>query len=478
MGSEYHKKITGITIISLFILCCLALPAAAGDNFTIDPIPDQIIWDDLLEITGTTSPGEEAIIGHYILEGYCADVKDVQGDPDPNQQTRGMSYSSFQGDKPTWGYSTTVSWRAPGDYTLVVWKRGDDQNKIAKNLRISYSTGNVKMVEVYEPGAKGPDLEQSEMKENSFYYQTTYTTPNSGMNLVFRPDLVQTDGKLAKGESLSIEGNGVAGKNIMVWINRKSSSSSANIYEKVKMLRTDERGKISSNNQLLSANETMELLSGKYNIYAVTGTEDELSEIEEKISYFGEGYLKISEGNNPYQQFMLILEEPWINISGVADGYLPDAVSGSTVNFTGTTNLNPGSQLALTIEPSSVPDSGEFATQITGIEVNEGDPNNWNAEYNTSSSGTGEFVATISNPGGLAEATTVINIYDKTYSAGEVDKDSLLVESFTIDPETKDITTESPPSNNAGTVPTAVIMFEAGLIFVIAVCAVVIYKKR
>lgn len=482
MRSEYTERTRSFifrsAFISLFLLCCLALPAAAEDTFKIDPIPDQIIWDDFIEVTGTASPGEEGLIGHYIIEGYCSDPEDVQGDPDPNQQMRGIGYSSFQGDKPTWGYSTAVSYRAPGDYTLVVWKRGDDENKIAKNLRISYSAGNVKMVEVYEPGAKGPDLDQSVMKENNFYYQTTYTTPNSGMNLVFRPDLVQTDGKLAKGESLSIEGNGVAGKEILVCINRKSSSSSANIYKKVKILRTDERGQISSNNLLLSADETMELLSGKYNIYAVTGTREEILEIEKKLDYFGEGYLKINEDENPYQQFMLLLEEPWIRFSGTEEGYLPDAARGSKVNFTGTTNLGSGSELVFRIGPSYVPDSGIYAAEVTGIRVGDGDPHNWSVRYDTSSSGTGEFVVTVSDTDGFASSSALLNIYDPAFSTGDVEDDSLYVDSYNIDPVTKDITTEKPSSNAAGTVPTAVIIFETGLIFIISVCAVVIYKKR
>jgi hypothetical protein len=222
----------------------------------------------------------------------------------------------------------------------------------------------------------------------------------------------------------------------------------------------------------------MELLSGKYNIYAVTGTRKELLEIEEKLDYFGEGYLKINEDENPYQQFMLLLEEPWSRFSETKDGYLPDVARGSEVNFTGTTNLGPGSELVFRIEPSYVPDSGVYAAEVTGIRVSDGDPHNWSVSYDTSSSGTGEFVVTISDPDGLASSSALLNIYDPAFSTGNIAEDSLYVDSYNIDPVTKDITTKKPSSNAAGTAPTAVIIFEAGLIFIIAVCAVVIYKKR
>jgi hypothetical protein len=482
MRSEYTGRtrnfILRSALISVFFLCCLALPAAAEDTFKIDPIPDQIIWDGFIEVTGTASPGEDAIIGQYIIDGYCSDVKDVQGDPDPNQQMRGGSYSSFQGDKPTWEYSTSFGYKAPGDYTLVVWKRGEDQNKIAKNLRISYFDGNVKKIEVYEPGASGPVLNTTSAEENSFYYQTTYTTPGSEMNLVFTPDLSRTDGKIAKGDSLTVSGQAVPGKKVLIWIGRKSSSGS-NIYNKAVIFETDDEGNIIADKEILSENETKELLSACYPIYAVSGTDEELEENEEKLKlYSGLPYLGVNEDKNPYQKFMLLLEEPWIRFSETEDGYLQDVARGSEVNFTGTTNLGPGSELVFRIEPSYVPDSGVYAAEVTGIRVSDGDPHNWSVSYDTSSSGTGEFVVTISDPDGLASSSALLNIYDPAFSTGNIAEDSLYVDSYNIDPVTKDITTKKPSSNTAGTAPTAVIIFEAGLIFIIAVCAVVIYKKR
>jgi len=467
-------------LLSIFAcLCFICIPAAAGSGITIDPVLDQIILTDELKVTGTAPAGEECIIETSLHKGYCSNADEEKIDPDYDKElkSKGIYPTCKAKEDSTWELNTGIAISTPGDYTFVVWIEGEEESRIVKNVRISFASAGVRVIEVYEPGADGPVFDTAPVDESIYYTQNTYTTPGSGMDLVFTPDISLTGGRISKGQSLAISGQAVAGKDLLVWIYRKSNTG-YHVYSRTVAVGTDGKGIINTNGELLSEEETKELLSGKYFIFAISGTKDELSDTEDRIRLLGSAYLYAHEDENPFQSFVIILEEPWISFSGVGDRNLPDSASGSTVNLTGTTNLKAGSELVLTVKPSAVPNSDNFTTTVTGIPVNDGDPRNWSATYDTSSQGTGWFIVTISDPEGIAEASALINIYDPAYSTEDLDKDTLSVRSYSIDPETKDIITERPPSNNAGTVPTAVIIFETGLIFVIAACAVVIYKKR
>lgn len=476
------QKIDGIvkTLIAAFaLICLLCTPASATETFTIDPIPDQIVWDEELKVTGTAPPGEEMIVEHYLRKGYCSDAgEDIFQETD-NGVKGGSIFSLWAGENSKWWFKASLNDLAPGDYIFAVWKHGDEKNRVVKNLHVTSISGGVIMIEVFEPGETKPVLDQETTDKNSFYSQNTYSTPDSGMNLYLIPDLAATGGIIPKGEFLLIDGKGVPGKEILVWICKKGLYP-ASVYKKAITLKTGDDGIIDAGNELLSANETRDLFSGPYFIYAISGTEEELSGIEQELSSSmqPENYLKANEDKNPYQQFVMLLEAPWIRFSGATGGsILPEAVHGSVVNFSGTTNLKAGTRLDLLVEPLAEHDSGEFTAKITGIRVNDGDPHTWSKKYDTARSGTGEFIVTIADPQGLANTACTINIYDPAYSVDDLENDSLFVESFRVDPETKDITKEK-SSFSFGALPTAVLVFETGLVFLIAACAVVIYKKR
>ena len=460
----------------LFLIC---IPAA-GSGVMIDPLPDQVILTDELKVTGTAPAGKEFIIENYLRKGYCSGAEDEAADPGYYERLKGMGGAFFTikaKEDSTWEFTTGIAISAPGDYTFVARAEGDEDNRIVKNVRISYAPAGVRTIEVYEPGADGPVFDTASAEESNHYTQNTYTTPGSGMNLIFTPDLPTTGGTISKGKSLAIGGQAVAGKDLLVWIYRISDSGSY-VYSRIKTPETDDKGIIIADGQLLSGNETKELLSGKYFIIAVSGTKDELSGIEDRIMLRGPSYFFANEDKNPFQRFVFILEEPWIGFSGTSDGKLPDTAGGSTLSLEGTTNLRPGSDLVLTVKPPGVSNPGNFTGVVTGIHVKAGEPCSWSAEYETPAGGTGWFTVSVSDPQGTAGASALVNIYDPVFGTGDADESSLLVRSFSIDPETKDIRTKSPPLNTTGAVPVAVILFETGLVFAISVCAVVIYKKR
>lgn len=485
---------TGAFIASLVFVCLFLAPAATGGSLeeagiTIDPIKDGIIWTEEIEVTGTAPPGQEFIVENYLRRGYCSDpAEELFINPRETRGMKGGGSGSVWGDEDsTWRFKAGLNDLPPGDYIFVVWLHGDEEgvreNMVVKNLRVTYSSADVTMIEAYEPGESGPltGTGPGEGDEEGYYAQNTYTSPGSGMDLVFMPDLSETAGKMTKGNSLMIRGQGVFGKSLLFWISKKEIFGS-DIYYKTVIHGTDGEGVINAPVLLLSPDETSELLSGQYEIFAVSGTDKELAEIEEnmKTGMFPDDFLKWKEERNPYQQFVMLLEEPVIEFSGTGDGSLPDAVYGSTVNFTGTTNMKAGTKLVLRMEPSVKRNSENFTAEITEIraeEGEEGEPNTWSVRYHTSSSGTGEYVATISDPEGFADASAKINIYDPAYSAADTGNDSLMIKSFRVDPETRDITDKNSLSGIEA-VKNAVLVFETGLIVVIAVAAAVIYRKK
>ncbi|MDD4126175.1 MAG: hypothetical protein PHV39_00615 [Methanomicrobium sp.] len=425
-----------IFILLSFVICSglFCSSASAENTVKIDPIPDQVIWTEYIQINGNYPDSGETRVYMDFHSVECFDENKEITQNRPGTKEAWNSLKPDSGEK--WWSALSLNDLPPGDYIFRAWVMGYEDNKTIKFAHVSYISADAAKIVLTDTLFTNKSSETGLPKNSGFYAQNSYTTPGSGMNLTLSPDLSLSEGEITKGESLSISGSVPAGNSLFVLVCRHIDPDNF-IYKKIITPETDDKGNILES-ILLSSEETKELLAAKYYIYAISGTEDDLSKIKERICQINPHYsfLKNYEDKTPYQQFVMLLKEPWIRFDNCEDGALADVVAGENIIISGTTNLKTGTILTISIKSTVRPEINDALSK--DIEVAGGEEENtWSAEILPDKSGTGEFRVTAEDKSGTAYASATFNIFDITYFVDNLENDSLLVQSYNVDPVSK-----------------------------------------
>lgn len=466
--NRIQKKFFALALL-LFCICISTASAVSEkeDIITIDYVSDELVLTDKLVISGNAWLNEENFVEYDFNQKESFDEKGELITEKLSQSSGGMTLVRAKTDT-KWYFSTYLKDTPPGDYIFRIWKNGDNENKITKEIYISPAL--TELAKSYQP-EKTP-MPQTNSDDN-YFLSNSYKTKNSEINLILEPDLSSTKGTFAKGQKLLLSGESIPEKNILVWIEKKLYTQKPP-FKKSIMFETDKNKKITGEGLLLSSDETKEMSSGQYFIYAITGDEKTLNIIKNLLESGKQPdeILTDYENNNPYQKFVMLLEEPWIRFDFSEYGELPQAVLDdySYKALLGTTNLNPGTPLSLTIEPLDTESHFEKKT-INDIEIKRQDTgreNVWTAKVkiNEYFPNPGEYIVEINDKTGLCSATSVIEILDEDELKTPADENSLVVESYKVDQYTKDIQNSDTPKQKSA-IPTAVLLFEGLLIICI-----------
>ncbi|MBP2133466.1 hypothetical protein J2128_001420 [Methanomicrobium sp. W14] len=388
------------------------MPASAKTDTgaSIDPVTDQTIWNERLQITGTYPKTEEVTVYEDFHSTDCYDENGtfIKG----SSGSKSIEFTLKPDSKKKWTSRMSLSDTPPGDYIFRAWIEGDEENRIVKLAHVTYTSADVFKIELTGQNSTEENASPEKSDEDEFYEQNSYLTPGFGIDLTLEPDLSSRGGRITKGDSLKIDGQGQKGKDILVLISRSDEYGEYTFKKYVKP-KTSTSGFIVWDNELLSSNETMNIISGRYYIYAIMGTKDELSEIEEKLNQTAPsssgGLLKANEDENPYQQFVMLLEEPWIRFSGTDNGKIPDAGLGRQINISGTTNLDKGTWVVVKMQNYDENKANRTLTSI--IPVSESRPyNTWSTNVSSSNLGVGNYSVKVSDYDNKADASAGLEI--------------------------------------------------------------------
>ncbi|MEN6610855.1 MAG: hypothetical protein ABFC24_08425 [Methanoregulaceae archaeon] len=417
---EGMKKYGTMRTIILLVAGILALsisPVSAADPIAIDPVPGNLTAGSVIEITGTTTlPAGTNLHYEFLREGT---------------ETGGVRYGEYSGTEgiipagtgagsQVWKVPILTAGCSPGEYTFRIGKEGSDDRVSAK----------VQLV----PGTIIPTPGATQSPARTMFESPMYVSPGGSFSVKTVPDLNSRSSILAKGAPLIVTTATSPGNQIGIWI---TSASSMTRYTNFQMITTDGNG----NAEYMLPN-TSAMRSGQYFLYIVDGGKSlEVTADKNDPSKFLsaddlETELNTHEQRNPYQKFMILLEEPTIHMNDI-----PDATSGTPVDIGGTTNLNAGTVLTLEMYPPDIDRLDQPASTISGIPVSEGTEGrgSWHAALDTSRLPPGEYIVKVRN--GSTEATKLMVLYDSLYSANVSPSGTLLVKTYAVDPETKTVIT-------------------------------------
>lgn len=397
-------------------------PVAATDRIAIDPVPANLTAGSIIEFTGTTT----LPAGTSLQYGFS---RTDAG----NGSVRSGEYSGTEGTVPVekgtagqiWKVPILTQGYAPADYTFRIGTEGDG-DRVSVQVRISPKDGS--------PVPTTAATERSTCPE---FRMPVYVSPGGTFIVKTVPDLNARCSILAKGSLLEITVATASGNPVGIWI---TSASPATGYTRFRMISADRSGTAA-----YDLPDTAALRSGQYFIYVVDGGKSlEVRPGENESSAYISGddletRLKAYEKQNPYQKFMILLEEPVITINEN-----PDAVSGTPVEVAGTTNLNAGTLLDIEVVLAEIDRPKQPAFAISGVPVTEGTAghSSWRTVINTSSLPPGEYVVKVHH--GTTEATGLMVLYDRLYDTGVSSKESLVAKTYDVDPETKTVVTGTP----------------------------------
>lgn len=278
--------------------------------------------------------------------------------------------------------------------------------------------------------------------ENPDYFaKERYVSPGFDMNPELSPVSIY-GGTLAKDQPLYLSGTGTPDSEIGVWFYKESMG----VVDKNRFVKfqTDENGEILGDGVILDDTKSHKLFSGKYYVYIVEGDSEFISS-----GYFPdtntefETELAKNEAQNPYMKIMILVEEPWIRFDTKV---FPDITTGTPLKLSGTTNLAENTRLIISIEPTAT-DEPFFKDQIIEDTMVEsgGEYYTWEKEICTDELAPGEYSVTVEAAEADASASNIFSVYDEAYSADTTDG-SLLVKSYTVDSETKNIAGSTEPA--------------------------------
>ncbi|WOF16286.1 hypothetical protein F1737_05945 [Methanoplanus sp. FWC-SCC4] len=299
-----------------------------------------------------------------------------------------------------------------------------------------YPTGTV-TEPAYRPGYV--TCPKSESATDDYFLKERHISSGFEPEIKLNP-LTTSGGTLAKGQTLFVSGKAQSDSEIGIWLYKDGiGNPDKNRFVK---LQTDKSGDIIGDGMILDRTRSHKLPSGKYFLYIVSGDSDFINsgffpdtnrEFEEK--------LKETEVKNPYLKVMLLAEEPWIYYD---QQIIADVPLGKPVTIKGTTNLAVGTSLFVTVEPTSTDDPLFHDQIIEVIQVTKGDDYNlWELTFQTSELGFGEYIISVEGADITVDSVSIFNIYDETYAAENPGNDSILVKSYSIDSDSKNLAENS-----------------------------------
>lgn len=282
--------------------------------------------------------------------------------------------------------------------------------------------------------------------EESLYSENCYMSPGFDLQVQIYPDITKSEGVLAKDQKFTTTIKGEPGSETGVWLYRVNiGNPDKNVFVK---FNTGSSGEV-KDGVILDDTRAYKLPSGRYYLYFVSGDSELV-----KTGFFpdsnDEFETELLDDGSPYLRLEMYSEVPWIRYD---QRTLPDIVTGEELKLSGTTNIAAGKDLIISIEPTAF-DDPYFNDQIierTG--VREADPyNTWEQSIDTSELGPGEYIVVVEGSDVDAESVQSFNVYDESYSATSPESGYLVVQTYAVDPDTKDLSEDQASgSGTAGT---------------------------
>jgi hypothetical protein len=353
-----------------------------------------------------------------------------------------------------WKVPVLTEGYAPAEYTFRIGKEGSDDH-VSVRVRLAQ-------------GTSAPTPKATQPADRVMFESPVYASPGGNFTVETIPDLKTRGNILAKGALLKITVATSPGNSVGIWI---TSGFPVTNYTHFQRISADGSG-----NADCDLPNTTGFRSGQYFIYMVDGGKalEVIPDEKEPSVYIAadilETKLKVHEQQNPYQKFMILLEEPVITMNEI-----PDAISGTVVEIEGTTNLNDGTLMSIGIFPPDIDRLNQPAFTVSGIPVVEGTTGygSWHATINTSDLPPGEYIVKVHS--GSVEAARIMVLYDGLYDPGIAPAGTLITKTYTVDPETKTVITGT-PAPKAGFPTDPFILVMAGSVGLIG--GVIVYNLR
>lgn len=412
-----------VLLLAGIVFLCIS-PVSAADQIAIDPVPGNLTAGSVIEITGTTTHP----VGTNLQYEFFRESGDAGS-------VRIGTYSGAEGTITAVDGGAARIWNVPiltegyasGNYTFRI---GDGSSTGAVSVRVPLAPGTA------APAA--PAAAATPTATDSLFKSPLYSSPSGTFAVKTVPDLSARQNILAKGSPLTIQVTSLAGNRAGIWI--------TSAFPRTGYTRFQEVAADGSGNAEYRVPDTSGMNSGQYFLYVVDGkTSLEYQPDKNNSSAYIspetlEAGLNAHEQQNPYRKFMILLEEPVIQMND-----LSAAPTGSPVTIGGTTNLNPGTLLSVRIFPPD-PDLRDqpVLTYFAGVVAEEtsGSHGTWHATVNTTGLPPGEYIVKVRN--GTTESTGLQVLYDSIYAANLTPGSNLSVNAYQVDPETKMVVTASP----------------------------------
>jgi len=405
------------------VLLCIS-PVSAISPVVIDPVPGNLMTGSIIEISGSTTLPVGTNL-HYEFSRGAADTGKVSYG----------EYSGAGGIIPVekgaagqvWKVPILTEGYAPAEYTFRIGKEGSN-DRVSVQVRLIPGDGTA---------VPTPTPTATQRTTCGEFTSPVYTSPGGTSAVRTTPDLNTRCDILAKGAPLTITVATSPGNRIGIWI---TNGFPVNRFTRYQMISADGSGKAE-----YDLPNTTEWRSGQYFIYVVDGgtAVKVVPDEKEPSAYIPadelETKLKVYEKQNPYQKFMILLEEPVIQMNDI-----PDAISGTPVEISGTTNLNAGTFLDTGIYPPDIDRMNQPASTVPAIPVADGTTGygSWHAVINTSDLPPGEYIVKVRT--GSTEAVRIMVLYDGLYDPGISPSGTLIANTYSVDPETKTVITGTP----------------------------------
>ncbi len=425
--------VAGVVLLS-------AGPVSAMDRIAIDPVPGNLVTGSVISFTGTTTLPAGTVLQYEFSR------KDSG-----NGTIRYGEYSGAEGTVPVengaagpvWNVPILTQGYAPADYLFSIGESGSS-DRASVQVRLARGEETTVPTPAVTTASRCGELKSP-----------VYVSPNGDFTVRTSPDLNTRCSILAKGAPLKITAITPSGSPVGIWI---TSASSATGYTYFRQISSDSSGVAASD-----LTNTTQLRSGQYFFYVVDGGDSLKVLPDEKNSsaYIPadvlETKLNAYEKENPYQKFRILLEEPVISMDDI-----PDAVSGTAVAVSGTTNLNAGTLLDISVFLADIDRQKQPAFAIAGVPVADtsGKDGAWHAVIDTSSLSPGEYIVTARN--GSTEATRLMVIYNSLYDTGASSGESFVTKTYAVDPELKTVVTGT-STQKAGPSPDPAVLVLTGL---------------
>jgi len=415
-----YAKAWGLALILAGMFLCIGTVSAAG-QIAIDPVPGNLTTGSILVFTGTTMfPAGTNLHYEFSREGTGTGLR--SGEYSGAEGTIAAEKGSAGG---IWKVPILSNGYSPGEYLFTI---GDAGSVDRVSVRVRLVEG-VPVTMVTTPTAT-PDAPLS-------FESPMYVSPGGNFAVETNPNLTIRRSSLAKGTPFTITVATSPGNPVGIWM---TSGFPVREYTHFETITADGSG---HGKAVLP--DTTAMKSGQYFVYVVDGGKALLvvpGTGNQSGSLSGdalENELKAHEQQNPYQKFMILLEEPAIRITDI-----PDAAFGSPVDLNGTTNLAAGTLLDVGIFLPDIHNRDQPALTVPGVTVAEGTDGygHWRAGINTSGMPPGEYILKVRN--GSAESETIMVLYDSLYDPGPSPAESLVVRTYAVDPETKTVLTGTP----------------------------------